>query len=258
MSYENKSPEELAFALQELESRYQIATQEIAQWKESYQNANRRLIQGNADYQKLLEENTQLNKALELKLDAMPSGLSAGQSRALNAYKDALQRDNDPKFEAYIGELADGLIGYTKTVEAYIASSPTWEANKQMIENAARQLRYMATSFTSKANFVPMRMDLEAVKKVCCFSNGELPAPGHRRADARLQSKPGRDHDALPRGETPMNILAFLTWLIVILALCAALDYFNLWSWLFGAVIIGGLGCAMFGFIVEISKCFRR
>lgn len=135
MSYENKSPEELAFALQELESRYQIATQEIQardqqlkeaieksefdkaavdslynelkntkvenddfrsaldkqaeeinRWKESYQNANRRLIQGNSDYQKLLEENSQLNKALELKLDGMPSGLSAGQSRALEAH----------------------------------------------------------------------------------------------------------------------------------------------------------------------------
>lgn len=94
--------------------------------------------------------------------------------KQLNAYKEALQRDNDPKWESYIGELADGLISYTKTVEAYIASSPTWEANKQMIENAARQLRYMATDFTNKANFVPMRMDLEAVKKVCCFSNGEL------------------------------------------------------------------------------------
>lgn len=55
-----------------------------------------------------------------------------------------------------------------------------------------------------------------------------------------------------------MNILALFTWLIAIIALCAAIDYFNLWSWLFGAVIIGGLGCAMFGFIVEICKCFWR
>ena len=70
----------------------------------------------------------------------------------LAAFHAAMEREKKPDWQKWLKDLADSL-------------ETEWDPGKSSCAEAARQLRYMADSFTLKANFVPSELKIKELEQ---------------------------------------------------------------------------------------------
>jgi len=130
---------------------------ELADWAQNHQS----YFTLRNDRENMLKAAEQLRNMATLQFEVITlraqldgEGTRLEQARAeaeslraqLNKFEEAMQRERKADWEQEHMDLADTIDSLDKH---------TWEAElKQKVEHAASELRYMATSFTLKANFV--------------------------------------------------------------------------------------------------------
>lgn len=91
----------------------------------------------------------------------------------LAQFHEALERSRQPDWEKWLNELATSLESASSASGWGISIIP-----RETLQAAARQLRYMATPFTLKANFVPTNLTIKklqaALDRSIDFADGVL------------------------------------------------------------------------------------
>lgn len=131
----------------------------------------------------LEKENSELKAALEtanLCIKGLEGNLAAAEKEherlesELSAFHAAMEREKKPDWEKWLKDLADGIDTYVLNVG-----------------HAARQLRYMADSFTLKANFVPSELRIKELEKQLAQSESSAAAMRGVLHLAKEMSQPG-------------------------------------------------------------------
>lgn len=108
---------------------------------EDYRSLDNQMCRAEMDLDKLEKENAELKAQLA-------------------AFHAAMEREKKPDWEKWLKDLSDGLDEYGNR------ASGLWANHQELLTTAARQLRYMADSFTLKANFVPSELRIKELEKL--------------------------------------------------------------------------------------------
>jgi hypothetical protein len=144
-------------SLAEAQSKVLASEKERDEWKQI--TANREIT--------LRAETADLVKALTERDEAMEK---------VHAFESAMEREKKPEWKNYLERLAAVLV----SVDSWGNFYPIRQTDR---ENAAKELRYMADSFTLKANFVPSELRIKELEEQVRLLGDALDKSAIKKAD---------------------------------------------------------------------------